>query len=114
VAAAVLLGGVVAVIVLASGSSDESAAAAAPPHCLEAWNSDPQAIAFGRHNSIGHGYSEVQVGYMPREGSASLSADSDGDQCAVVFAANQLDPDGALTARTPGQRTGPDQRSTKF
>ncbi len=30
---------------------------------------------------------------MPEEGSASLSTDADAGECAVVFAANQLDPE---------------------
>jgi hypothetical protein len=83
------------VIVLASssGSSDEGTAAPAPDDCLKAWNSDPEAIGFGAHNSTGHGYSDVEVGYMPEEGSASLSAEPDVGKCAVVFAANKLDPE---------------------
>jgi hypothetical protein len=93
-AAAVLLVGLTAVIVLASSSgSSEEGAASAPDDCLKAWNSDPEAISFGRHNSVGHGYSQVEVGYMPEEGSASLSADAAVGECAVVFAANQLDPE---------------------
>lgn len=94
-AAALLLAGLTAVILLASssGPSEEGAAAPAPDNCLKAWNSDQQAIAFGRHNSVGHGYSDVEVGYMPEEGSASLSAEPDAGECAVVFAANQLDPE---------------------
>ena len=93
-AAAVLLAGLTAIIVTGSGSSSEDGAAApAPPRCLEAWNSDPEAVAFGRHNSISHGYSDVQVGHMPKEGSASLSSDPDAGECAVVFAAEQLDPE---------------------
>jgi hypothetical protein len=92
VAAAVLLAGLVAVILLGS-SSEEGGAASAPEKCLKAWNSDQQAIDFGRHNSVAHGYSDVQVGYLPAAGSADLSADPDAGECAVVFAATQLDPE---------------------
>ena len=94
VAAAVLLAGLIAVILLgSSGPSEEGDAAPAPDECLKAWNSDQQAIDFGRHNSVAHGYSDVEVGYMPNEGSAHLSADPDAGECTVVFAANQLDPE---------------------
>jgi len=93
-AAAVLLAGLTAVIVLASSSGpEEGAASATPGDCLKAWNSDRQAIAFGRHNSVAHDYSDVEIGYMPEEGSATLSADADAGECAVVFAANELDPE---------------------
>jgi len=91
-AAVVLLAGLTAII-LTSSPSEEGAAAPASLRCLEAWNSDSQAIAFGRHNSISHGYSDVQVGHMPEEGSASLSAEPNVGECAVVFAADQLDPE---------------------
>ncbi len=70
-AAAVLLAGLIAVILLgSSGPSEEGDAAPAPDECLKAWNSDQRAIDFGRHNSVAHGYSDVEVGYMPNEGSA--------------------------------------------
>ena len=93
-AAAVLLAGLTAILLLASSSGPKGgAAAAAPSDCLKAWNSDQQAIDFGRHNSVAHGYSDVEIGYMPEEGSASLSTDADVGECAVVFAANQLDPE---------------------
>jgi hypothetical protein len=94
-AAALLLAGLTAILLLArsSGTAEEGAGALAPAACLKAWNADPEAISFGRHNSIAHGYSDVQVGYMPEEGRASLSAEPDTGECAVVFAANQLDPE---------------------
>ena len=93
-AAAVLLAGLTAIILTSSGSSsEEGAAAPAPSRCLKAWNSDPEAIAFGRHDSVSHGYTDVQVGYMPKEGSTSLSSEPGGGECAVVFAADQLDPE---------------------
>jgi hypothetical protein len=94
VAAALLLAGLTAVLVLAGSSgSGDGASVPAPRKCLKAWNFDQQALVFGRHNSIAHGYTEVEVGYMPREGSASLSAEASAGQCAVIFAANELDPE---------------------
>jgi hypothetical protein len=104
VAAALLLAGLTAVLVLArSSGSDEGASSPAPRDCLKAWNFDQQAIAFGRHNSVSHGYSEVQIGYMPQEGSASLSADAGAGECAVVFAANQLDPEQLAAGEIHGE-----------
>jgi hypothetical protein len=91
-AAALLLGGLVAAIVIVSsvGSSGEGAG---DKDCLEAWNSDVEALNFGVHNSISHGYRDVQVGYMPEDGATSLSEDPEAGQCAVVFAADRLDPE---------------------
>ena len=93
-AGAVLLAGLTAIVLIGTGSSsEEDTGAPAPPRCLEAWNSDSLAIEYGRHNSLGHGYSDAQVGRMPREGSASLSSKPDAGECAVVFAAEELDPE---------------------
>jgi hypothetical protein len=90
-ATALLLGGLIVVILLASSSSSEQAPA--PEACLKAWNSNRAALAYGRHNSLAHGYTEVQVGYMPKQGARSLASNPDEGKCAVVFAASQLDPE---------------------
>jgi hypothetical protein len=93
-AATVLLAGLIAIVLTSSqGSSESGPAAPAPLRCLKEWNSDPEAIAFGRHNSLSHGYSDVQVGYMPAEGADSISREPAGNECAAVFAAEQLDPE---------------------
>ena len=93
-AAVVLLAGLTAIILTSSGSSsEERTAVPAPLGCLKAWNSDSRAIAFGRHNSISHRYDDVQVGRMPQEGATSLSSRPGTGECAVVFAAEQLDPE---------------------
>jgi hypothetical protein len=91
-AAGLLLAGLIAIVATGSGP-DEGGGAPAPGRCLEAWNSDAEAIAVGRHNSISHGYGDVQVGHMPEEGSTSLSSEPAAGECAVVFAAEQLDPE---------------------
>ena len=104
VAAALLLAGLTAVLLLAGSSgSEDGASAPAPRACLKAWNFDQQAIVFGRHNSVSHGYTEVEVGYMPQEGSASLSADASAGECAVVFAANELDPEELAAGEIHGE-----------
>ena len=103
-AAVVLLAGLTAIILTSSGSSSEKGTAApAPLGCLKAWNSDSQAIAFGRHNSVSHGYSDVQVGRMPQEGSTSLSNEPGAGECAAVFAAEQLDPEPVAAGQIHGQ-----------
>jgi hypothetical protein len=91
-AATLLLGGLVAAVVVAS-SSGPSGASEAPRDCVRAWNADPGAIDVGVHNSVSHGYRDVQVGYMPEDGAASLSGDPQAGECAVVFAARRLDPE---------------------
>jgi hypothetical protein len=91
--AAILLTGVIAIVLASSQGSSEKAAARAPNSCLKAWNSDRHALEFGRHNSLSHGYSDVQVGYTPTEGGTTLSSSPNDGECAVVFAADQLDPE---------------------
>jgi hypothetical protein len=76
-----------------SGGDDGSTGAEARRECIKAWNADVVALNYGVHNSISHGYTDVQVGYMPKEGSASISNDPGIGPCAVVFAANQPDPE---------------------
>ena len=75
------------------GAAQGSSKKAALEPCLKAWNSDVEALNFGIHNSISHGYKEVQVGYMPERGATRLATDPDAGRCAVVFAANHPDPE---------------------
>jgi hypothetical protein len=90
-ATALLLGGLIAVILMASSSGSDQATA--PQACLRAWNSNRASLTFGRHNSLAHGYTDVQVGYMPEQGGRSIGPDPDDGSCAIVFAADQLDPE---------------------
>lgn len=90
-ATAVLLAGLIAAILVASSSDSEQSPA--PQACLKAWNSYRPALAYGRHNSLAHGYTDVQVGYMPKQGGRGLGSDPDDGNCAIVFAASQLDPE---------------------
>jgi hypothetical protein len=98
-AAALVLGALTVAILIggSSGSSssgdDGTTGAQAPRGCLKAWNSDVYALNYGVHNSISHGYMDVQVGYMPESGNAVLSHDPGIGPCAVVFAASQPDPE---------------------
>jgi hypothetical protein len=77
----------------AASSSSLKRSRAAPGPCLKAWNSDVEALNFGIHNSISHGYTDVQIGYMDERGAASLAIDPAAGECAVVFAAKQPDPE---------------------
>lgn len=97
-AAAVLLAGIVAIVVLAGG--DESPAAAAPPPgCIEEWNGDRAAQAYGAHNFAGHGYSQAHVLLLDPTAEAAASAE-EGGRCAVVFPAGSLDPEPIAAAQT--------------
>jgi hypothetical protein len=97
-AAGVLLAGlaVVIVVVLLAGSDDGREAGAADPACIEAWNSDETAVAFGEHQFGGHGYERVEVLRVDARGAPSDAEDA---MCAVVFAAGELDPEPGARAQ---------------
>ena len=90
VGAAVVLIAIVAVVALAGGGGDDERAEA-PPECVRAWNSDPAAVAFGRHNYNGHGYEGALVTYLTDEAEEVDSAEL--GRCAVIFPAQALDPE---------------------
>jgi hypothetical protein len=90
VGGAVLLMAIVAIVVLAGGGGGE-ASAEAPPECVRAWNSDPAAVAFGRHNYSGHGYEGALVNYLSEEAEEVDGAEL--GSCAVIFPAEALDPE---------------------
>jgi hypothetical protein len=90
IAAALALVVLIAAIVLTSRSGSPEEGPVGLRDCLDAWNFDVVALNYGVHNSISHGYRDVQVGYMP-EGGRSLSAHPDAGECAVVFAARRPD-----------------------
>ena len=87
-AGAAALAAIVAAVALTGGSGDD-ASAAAPAHCLERWNDDPEARAFGRHNYGAHGYERVQVTELTEEAEPPTGG-ADG-LCAVIFGALELD-----------------------
>jgi hypothetical protein len=88
--AAALLIVIVAVVALGSGGDDEGPSASAPPECVRAWNSDPAAVSFGRHNYTSHGYTGALVTYLTEEAEQTEAADG---LCAVIFPAQALDPE---------------------
>lgn len=90
-AAAVLLGGLVAALALLGGPGSEAEVEPAPPACVRAWNEDTAATAYGRHNFTFHRYGEALVTFMTSSG--ELVDDVEAGACAVIFAAQALDPE---------------------
>ena len=84
----IALAAVVVAVVLTGGSGDE-ASAAIPSECVEAWNADPQALAYGQHNYGSHGYDRVQVTRLTEE--AETPTGDDQGLCTVIFGALELD-----------------------
>lgn len=85
VAATLALALVIGGVLLLGGGSGE--AAPAPAECIEAWNEDASAVAYGVHNFGSHGYTDARVGHLTE---SAESADEDGN-CAVTFPALTLD-----------------------
>jgi hypothetical protein len=95
-AAAVLVAAVVVIVL--SGSDGERPEPAAPPtDCIEGWNGDERAVAFGNHISVSHAYLEAQVTRLTERGTEPESPD-DG-VCAVIFARTSLDPEPGAAAQ---------------
>jgi hypothetical protein len=92
VVAALVLGGIVVVVLVLGGGDDTpQAIAAAPAACLRAWNGDPGATAYGRHNFNYHDYDGALVTYLTPKG--AVVDDADSGKCAVVFPSRVLDPE---------------------
>lgn len=99
---AALLMAVFAVVAL--GGSEEPREFAEPPRqCIDRWNDDPAAIAFGQHQSGSHSYYEVQVLLLSGDGKRELAEGEPGASCAVVFAASALDPEPISAAQIEKQ-----------
>ena len=95
---AALVLAVVLVAVLGSSGEDRKFSAA-PPQCIDRWNADQAAVAFGQHQSGSHGYYEVQVLSLSNDGASEVAAGDPGASCAVVFAATALDPEPVSAAQ---------------
>ena len=94
-----LAGGLAAALVLAivlvtvmGGSDEPREFAEAPQQCIDHWNEDPAAIAFGQHQSGSHNYYEVEVLTLSGDGKTE-AAPGPGASCTVIFAASALDPE---------------------
>jgi len=92
VGTAIALTVVIVVVAIASGPDDDAAAvAAAPPICVDAWNEDPAARAYGRHNFTFHLYEGALVEFLNAD--AQPVAQGQIGLCTVVFPARALDPE---------------------
>ena len=90
--AAVVLAAIIAIVAIASGGeSEKSVVVAAPPRCVEAWNADEAARAYGRHNFSFHLYEGALVTFLSRGGDPV--GDGEGGLCAVIFPSQALDPE---------------------
>lgn len=58
---------------------------------MRAWNTDPAAVAFGRHNYTSHGYQGALITYLSEDAEEVDSAQL--GLCAVIFPAQALDPE---------------------
>lgn len=79
------------------GGSEDPDPVRADPQCVSSWNSDQAALQLGRHQFQVHGYERVQVlrlAITPAE-----VEPSDRGTCALVFAAEQLDPEASAAAQ---------------
>jgi hypothetical protein len=96
--AAVLAAGLLAAAaVVAIGSAGGDPGVPEPDaECLELWNSDPLALAYGVHNFKSHDYYRVEV--LRLEGDGRAAAPGEG-ACAVVFAASTLDAEPIAAAQ---------------
>jgi hypothetical protein len=81
---------IVVVVTVASGGGSERAQVAADPECVEAWNDDAAARAYGRHNFSFHLYKGALVTYLDEAGNEVGAGEG---LCAVVFPAEALDPE---------------------
>jgi hypothetical protein len=90
--AAVALAAVIAVVAVASGGgSSDSRDVVAPKECVDAWNKDQAARAYGRHNFSFHQYDGALVTFLTENGEEV--GPGDGGLCAVIFPSRALDPE---------------------
>jgi hypothetical protein len=89
--AAVVLAGAIAIIAIASGGGSQERSVAAPQRCVDAWNVDQAALAYGRHNFSFHLYTGALVTFLDDAGEEVGAGE--GGLCAVVFPSRALDPE---------------------
>jgi hypothetical protein len=90
IGAGVVLAAVIVVIAVASGGgSDGREVVAAPQRCVDAWNRDQAALAYGRHNFSFHLYEGALVTFLTQDGE-EVDAGA-GGLCAVIFPSEALD-----------------------
>jgi hypothetical protein len=88
--AGVVLAGVVVAVAL-GGGGDEPEPVTVDAACVEAWNDDPVALAYGRHNFNFHDYEAALVTHL--DAAAKEVPAGDASLCAVIFPSRALDPE---------------------
>src|ERR1044072_369035 len=83
--AAVVLAAVIVVVAVASGGGDSAGRGevTAPKSCVDAWNRDQAALAYGRHNFSFHEYDGALVTFLAKNGEEV--GPGEGGLCAVIF-----------------------------
>ena len=89
--AVVLTVAIVLIAVASGGESDGRDVVAAPQRCVDAWNRDQEALAYGRHNFSFHLYKGALVTFLTDTGEEV--GPGEGGRCAVVFPSEALDPE---------------------
>ena len=79
------------VVVALSGGDDGPTAAPLDAACVENWNDDEAALAYGRHNFNFHRYEAARVVHLEIPAGAELGGER--NPCAVVFPSETLDPE---------------------
>lgn len=79
----------VAIVLLTGGGEASESAAKAPSRCVQAWNDDREALAYGVHNFGTHGYQRVRVTMLSETGEEPAAGRP--GVCAVLFGALELD-----------------------
>jgi hypothetical protein len=85
-----VLAAVVAVVAL-SGGEGGTGAADLDLACVQDWNGDEAALAYGRHNFNFHDYEAARVIHMSVPRGAELGGEQ--SPCAVIFPSETLDPE---------------------
>jgi hypothetical protein len=89
-AAGAMLATVVAVVAI-SGEDGGPESTSLDVSCVEDWNDDEAALAYGRHNFNFHDYEAARVVHL----SVPAGAEQGGDEspCSVIFPSETLDPE---------------------
>jgi hypothetical protein len=87
--AALVLAAIVIGVAVLGGEDEAQTAAAADPACISAWNENPAAAAYGRHNFNFHRYDGALVTFLSSD--AEVVAKGEDGRCAVIFPSEVLD-----------------------
>ena len=90
-AALALTAAIVIVAITSGGDSEGPGFVSAPKRCIDAWNDDEAALAYGRHNFSFHLYEGARVTFLSETGEEV--GEGQGGLCAVIFPSEALDPE---------------------